>query len=105
MMRAPEGASFDYTDRYARQMEAILMAEIDDGPVRRILMRLPASFGSTGDVNTARGIVILKTWGERDESAEEIAARLRGQVRRAARRAGVGDHAPEPSTSAATAGR
>ena len=78
MMRAPEGASLDYTDRYARQVEAILMAETEDGPVRRILMRLPASFGSTGDVNTARFILLLKSWGEREESAQEIAARLRG---------------------------
>ena len=78
MMRAPEGASLDYTDRYARRVESILMAETEDGPVRRILMRLPASFGSTGDVNTARFILLLKSWGEREESAQEIAARLRG---------------------------
>ncbi|MBZ0266797.1 efflux RND transporter permease subunit, partial [bacterium] len=79
-MRAPEGSSFEYTDRYARQMEEILMEETGDGPVRRILLRLPASFGSTGQVNTARAIVILKPWGDRDESAEEVAARVRTKL-------------------------
>ncbi|GJM44769.1 MAG: multidrug transporter [Gemmatimonadota bacterium] len=79
-MRGPEGASFDYTDRYAREMEAILMEEVEVGPVKRILLRLPSSFGSTGQVNSARLIVILKSWGERDESATEIAARIRQKL-------------------------
>ena len=77
MMRAPEGASFDYTDRYARLMESTLMQEVDNGPALRILLRLPASFGSTGDVSTARAIVILKPWSERKEGAEDVAARVR----------------------------
>ena len=79
-MRAPEGASFEYTDRYASEMEAILIEEIESGPVKRVLLRLPASFGSTGEVNTARAIVILKSWGERKESAEEFAARMRHEL-------------------------
>ncbi len=80
MMRAPEGASFEYTDRYARQVESILMREIEDGPVMRILLRLPASFGTTGEVNSARFIVLLDPWDERGEDADEIAARLRGEL-------------------------
>ena len=80
LMRAPEGASFDYTDRYARQIEAILMEEVDDGPIMRFLLRLPASWGGTGAVNSARFIVLLDPWDERDESQEEIAARLRQRL-------------------------
>jgi len=76
MMRAPEGASFEYTDAYARRMEEILMREIEPGPVMRILLRLPASFGSTGQVNSARAIVLLDPWDERDETVQEIAARF-----------------------------
>ena len=80
LMRAPEGASYEYTDRYARQMETILMQEVDDGPAVRILLRLPARFGSTGEVNSARAIVILERWGQRKEGAEEIAARVRTRL-------------------------
>ena len=79
-MRGPEGASFDYTDRYASDMEAILLEEVENGPVKRILLRLPASFGSTGSVNSARAIVILESWDERNEGAEEIAARIRDKL-------------------------
>ncbi|MDJ0866332.1 MAG: efflux RND transporter permease subunit [Myxococcota bacterium] len=82
LMRAPEGASFDYTDRYAREMEAIIMREVDDGPVMRTLTRLPARFDQTGDVNSARAIVLLDPWDEREESSEEVAARLRRELGR-----------------------
>jgi multidrug efflux pump len=77
MMRAPEGASFEYTDRYAREMEGVLMREVDDGPVMRALLRLPARFGSTGEVNSARAIVLLDPWGEREESVGQVAERMR----------------------------
>jgi multidrug efflux pump len=80
MMRAPEGASFEYTNRYASHMESILMDEVNNGPAMRILLRLPARFGSTGEVNSARAIVILKRWNERNEGAEEIAARVRERL-------------------------
>jgi multidrug efflux pump len=77
VMRGPEGASFKYTDRYARRMEEILMPEVESGPVMRILIRLPARFGASGEVNSARAIVLLEPWGERDESADAVAARMR----------------------------
>ena len=80
LMRAPEGASFEYTDRYARQVEAILADEVEDGPVMRSLLRLPGSFGSSGEVNSARFIVLLDPWNERGESAAEVGERLRHRL-------------------------
>ena len=80
IMRAPEGASLDYTDRYARQMEQILMEEVDDGPALRILTRLPGSWGGSGEVNSARAIVLLKPWEEREESVDQIADRVRERL-------------------------
>jgi len=77
VIRAPEGASFQYTDRYARQVEDLLMREVESGPILRILLRLPENFESTGDVNSARVIVLLDRWDERAETALEVSARLR----------------------------
>jgi len=77
MLRAPEGASLAYMDRYTREMESILMEEVggsDD--VRRFITRLPGSFGG-GEVNSARSIVLLENWSVREESDKEIAARVR----------------------------
>jgi multidrug efflux pump len=77
MLRAPEGSTMEYTDRYARQMEAILMDEMGDSDsVRRFLTRLPGTWGGA-EVNSARAIILLENWDERDESDKEIGARLR----------------------------
>jgi multidrug efflux pump len=80
MLRAPEGTSIEYMDRYARDMEAILLDEIGDSEsVRRFLTRLPGSWGGA-EVNTARAIVLLENWDLRDESDKEIGARLRSRL-------------------------
>ena len=79
LLRAPEGASLEYMDGYARQMEAILLDEIGDSrSVRRFLTRLPGTWGGA-EVNSARAIVLLENWDERDESDQEIARAARGQ--------------------------
>ncbi|MDT8320937.1 MAG: efflux RND transporter permease subunit, partial [Xanthomonadales bacterium] len=80
ILRAPEGASLQYMDRYAREMEAILLEEIGNSrSVRRFLTRLPGSFGGS-EVNSARAIVLLENWDLRDESDKEIGDRLRARL-------------------------
>ena len=80
MLRAPEGASFAYMDRYTREMEAILLDEIKNGrSVRRFLTRLPGSFGG-GEVNSARAIVLLEDWDARTEGDQDVGARLRAKL-------------------------
>lgn len=80
ILRAPEGASFEYMDRYTREMEAILQDEIKEGQsVRRFLTRLPGSFGG-GEVNSARAIVLLEDWDLRAEGDKDVGARLRTKL-------------------------
>ncbi|MEP7243393.1 MAG: efflux RND transporter permease subunit [Gammaproteobacteria bacterium] len=77
LMEAPEGASFEYTERYARRLEAIVqkeMAEFND--IERIMMRLPGNFDGGGDVNSARIFVVMKDWHERKRSAQEVGRSL-----------------------------
>lgn len=76
LVTAPEGSSLQYLDRYLRQVEDILMREMDKGNVQRFLTRI-GNFGGGGDVNFGRIFATLAPWDERDESAQEIAARLR----------------------------
>jgi multidrug efflux pump len=67
-------------DRYARQMEAILLDEIgDSASVRRFLTRLPGSWGGA-EVNSARAVVLLENWDVRDESDKEIGNRIRARL-------------------------
>ena len=81
MLNGPEGASLGYMDRYARQLEDILEGESRRyGDIERFNIRVPGGGGGVGEVNRARAFVVLKDWGERERSAEEIAASIRRKV-------------------------
>ncbi|MEX0900790.1 MAG: efflux RND transporter permease subunit [Gammaproteobacteria bacterium] len=79
IVAAPEGASFDYTDRYTREVEEILMGLVERGDARRLLTRVPAGWGG-GGVNTGRVLVLLEAWENRELTAEQLADEVRKQV-------------------------
>ncbi|MEE4599719.1 MAG: efflux RND transporter permease subunit, partial [Desulfobacteraceae bacterium] len=68
----PEGASFDKSYEMLERMEEVLMPLYDSKEATRVLLRLPASFSSTNEVNSVRGIVVLNHWSERNRSMQEI---------------------------------
>lgn len=79
-LSAPEGASFEYTDSYAQRMEAKVMPMLETGEVRRMLSRVPAGWGGTGEVNNAFSFLMLEHWNQRDRSAREIGNELAAQM-------------------------
>jgi multidrug efflux pump len=85
-IEGPEGSSFEYMDGYARRLEAIVMKQMQEkGDIERVMIRVPNVGGGstqTGDVNSARAIVILKDWHERTRSAREITQSLLGEARK-----------------------
>src|SRR5690606_23756788 len=83
-IQGPEGSSFDYMDEQARKLEEIINREKDrSGDIERVMIRVPGfggGGGNFGDVNSARAIVILKDWSERDRSAQEITQAIMPEV-------------------------
>jgi len=79
-MTGPEGATLEYMDRHARMLEDILMAEVADGEVVRAIVRVPGGFGGGAQMNQGRGFLLLKPWGAREHSAEQIAQRIRARL-------------------------
>jgi multidrug efflux pump len=71
---APEGAGYEYTLNAARQVEAQLARYYEQGVVERYIINVPG-FGGTS-FNNGNGILVLKDWGERDKTADEVAAEL-----------------------------
>jgi multidrug efflux pump len=83
VLNGPEGASLQYMDGYARQLEDILEAEMKQyGDIQRFNVRVPGGGGGggVGEVNRAQAFVVLNDWGDRKRSAEEIAAGLREKM-------------------------
>ncbi len=74
-VRAPEGASFEYTSRYMRQVEGMVLARLGKGEVDRTILRVPG-FGGSASTNTGNMVVSLTDWDARDRTTIEVAAEV-----------------------------
>ena len=77
VITAPEGASFDYTDRYARAAEDIFK-QIPE--VQTYFTVVAVGGGNPTPVNTAIGFVSLKPWGERKRTQQQIVGAMLPQL-------------------------
>lgn len=73
-INGPEGAGFDYTTKIADQVEKELEKYRADGVAERTIIAVPR-FGQS-QFSTGNGVLVLKGWGERDKTADEVAAEL-----------------------------
>ncbi len=76
-VNGPEGVGFDYMSRVMAQVEAALLAYVDDGEVARVMIVAPG-FGDTGTNRFSSGFarVALTNWEERHRSAAQIETEL-----------------------------
>ena len=72
---APEGAGFDYTQRYIRQLEPILQSYVDSGEA--VTWQINAGGGGGfGSFNSGNGNLLLASHTARHRSAQDIAAEV-----------------------------
>jgi len=71
---APEGAGFDYTSKIGREVEKQMTKYRTDGVADRTILTIPR-FGQS-QFNSGNGVVVLKPWGERTKTADQVAAEL-----------------------------
>ena len=79
VITAPDGSSLDYTLRYLEAVEDIVRADVEKGHALRTLGR-SGSWGGGADVNTARVLVPLAPWDQRDVDAATIVANWNRQL-------------------------
>ena len=75
-VRGPEGASFEYMERYLDEIERRLLPYTESGEISRLLIRAP---GWGGGYNQGNVVAVLEDWDERrpaDEIINEINAKL-----------------------------
>lgn len=70
----PEGAGFDYMVGQMAEIERRLLTYTgDEGPVSRVIVRVPGGFGGQGAaMNSGRATVFLDRWEERDVTTQEV---------------------------------
>jgi len=79
LVNGPEGASYKYIEEYMTEIESRLMPLVENGEVKRLLVRAPRAFGSIESFNSGIAIVILNDWAER-RSAWDIMDDVRGRI-------------------------
>ncbi|QCU89193.1 efflux RND transporter permease subunit [Thiomicrorhabdus sediminis] len=79
MIKGPEGASFEYMQSYLNEIEERMMPLVDNGEVKRLLIRTPRSFSNTEVFNSGFVIVVLNDWSQR-RNAYEIMAEARKKL-------------------------
>ncbi|MCX7552837.1 efflux RND transporter permease subunit [Marinicella sp. S1101] len=64
-VNGPEGATYEYMEEYMTEIEGRMMKYIDNGELRRLLVRSPRSFGNISSFNSGIIIAIMNPWDER----------------------------------------
>ncbi len=77
-IQAPDGASFDFTMDAVMDIEQRIMPLVENGEIKRLLLRAP-SWGGGESFNSGIGIIVLSDWGER-RPASEIARDIAGRI-------------------------
>ncbi len=76
----PEGAGYEYTLKAAYAVEKQLKQYHDQGEAERYIISVPR-FGQS-QFNTGNGVLVMKGWGERKKTSDEVAAELNKSLSR-----------------------
>ena len=79
-LNAPEGSSFDYTQRQVDMVEQRLMPMIEHGDIERMQLRTPGGFGRSELYSQAVGIFNLPHWDTGRRSVWEILDEIRQRI-------------------------
>lgn len=80
IIRGPEGASFDYTSERVLEIEQRLLPLVDQGDVKRLLLRAPQAFGGGEDYSGATSIIVLAPWESGRRNGWDIMQDVRQRV-------------------------
>lgn len=72
-VKGPEGASFEYMNQYMEEIERRLSPWVEQGYVKRLLIRTPRSFGNSQVFNSGFAIIVLEDWSQRPNAYEMMA--------------------------------
>lgn len=77
----PEGMSYDTLVASMVDVEKRLMPLIEnDGPIQRVNIRAPGRWGASDDFSTGAATIVLKDWGERDVSTQELIQQIQASM-------------------------
>ncbi|WP_192022600.1 efflux RND transporter permease subunit [Shewanella sp. WPAGA9] len=79
VVNGPQGASFEYIEKYMDEIEGRLMPLVESGDIKRLLIRAPRGFGTAADFSNGMAIIVLEDWSVR-RPANEIIVDIRSRI-------------------------
>lgn len=79
MATGPEGATFDYMDRFIDDLNALVLDEVPES--RALVSVTSPGYGATSSVNSGFARVMLEKPEDRERSQQQIADDLNGKIR------------------------
>ncbi|HWU78599.1 MAG TPA: efflux RND transporter permease subunit, partial [Caulobacter sp.] len=73
-INGPEGAGYDYIQGIGLKVEKIVDRYREEGVAQRVLLTIPRFGGNS--FNSGSSVIVMKPWGERKKTADEVAAEL-----------------------------
>ena len=77
-INGPEGAGYDYIEGIGLKVEKIVDKYRQEGVAERILLTIPRFGGNS--FNSGSSVVVMKPWGERKKTADQVAAELNKEL-------------------------
>jgi hypothetical protein len=75
-VQASEGTGYAQMVSYMEDLQAKVLPLVEEGQIRRLLVRSPASFGPTEDFATGGMTVFLYPWEERNYTTRDVVERV-----------------------------
>ncbi|MDQ8755501.1 efflux RND transporter permease subunit [Sphingosinicella sp. LHD-64] len=83
-VNAPEGTGFAEMDRYMGEVQTRLLPLLgqngNEGIVRTVVTRAPASFGASDDFNSGAASIFLRPWEERDIATQDVVNQINHEL-------------------------
>lgn len=75
-IQAPEGTGYNQMVRYMDNLQARILPMVEEGVIRRMLVRAPGGFGLSEDFSSGAMVIFLEPWEERDVTTEDVVQRV-----------------------------
>ena len=77
---AAEGTGFERMVSYMEDLQAKLLPKVEEGIVRRMLVRAPGGFGATEDFSSGGMTIFLEPWEERDVTTRDVVSMFQKEL-------------------------
>lgn len=79
-VQGAEGTGYDRMRRYMHELEREVLPLVDEGSIRRVMVRTPGSFGAVEEFNSGNMTIFLVPWDEREVTTQDVVQQVQVEL-------------------------